>query len=1118
MEGERWRKIERIYHSALEREEHQRAAFVQQACGGDESLQQEVGSLLLQAEGDESFLEAPALEMAAKSLAMAATLVGDPGVSTARSFPDTIGRYRIVRVLGEGGMGVVYEAEQEQPRRSVALKVIKPGFATSERLWRFEHESKALGRLQHPGIAQIYEASTADAGFGRQPYFAMELIRGQSLLAYAETNRLNTRQRLALTIKICDAVQHAHQRGLIHRDLKPGNIVVDETGQPKILDFGVARVTESDTQATRQTDLGQIVGTLAYMSPEQVLADPQEVDTRSDVYSLGVILYELLSGRLPYDVSRRQLHEALQTIREEDPTALSSISRNYRGDIETIVGKALEKDKTRRYASAADLAADIQRYLNDEPITARPPSARYQLQKFARRHRALVAGAAAVFVVLAAGIVVSTSQAIRANRAGQAALAERDRALQAEARSRVERDRAAAADQAATRERDIAVGAQQTATRERNRALGEKQRADDEAAAAKAVNNFLQEDLLAQASAGKQARPNSRPDPDLKVRTALDRAAAGIEGKFDKQPLVEASIRQTIGTTYRDLGIYPEAQRQFERALDLRRRVLRDDHPDTLLSIRNLATVYHNQGKFAQAEPLYRKVLEVQRRVLGEQHPDTLQSMFDLAALDQDLGKLAPAELLFTKALEVRRRVLGEDHPDTLQSMDSLSWLYQQQGKYSQAEPLVIKALDGQRRVLGEGHPETLLSMNNLASLYRIERKYAQAESLYTQAFEIQRRVLGEEDRGTMFSLNNLAYLYAEQGKYAQAEPLYVKVLEFQRRVLGEEHPATLGTMDNLAGAYHDGGKYAQAEPLYVRALELQRLALGEEHANTLGVMSNLASLYATEGKYAEAEPLFTRVMEIRRRVLGEEEPHTLDSMNNLAGLYQLEGKYAQAEPLLTKVLEARRRVLGEKDNATAVSMNALGLLYRCQGRYAQAEPLLAEALDVRRRVLGEDHPDTLSNLNDLAALYGKQRNYPKAEALFTSVLEARRRVLGPAHPATTDVMGLLAEVRLQQKQYGSAESLLREALTNDEKTAADSWRRYRSQSLLGASLAGQGKYSESESPTVSGYEGMAQREATIPFEDRLALAQAGERIVQLYESWGKPEKAAQWRVKVQNK
>jgi WD40 repeat protein/tRNA A-37 threonylcarbamoyl transferase component Bud32 len=346
-----------------------------------------------------------------------------------------IGHYRILRQLGEGGMGIVYEAEQAQPRRIVALKVIKPGLATPERLRRFAHESEALGRLQHPGIAQIYEASTADTGYGLQPFFAMELIQGRMLLQYAEARQLNTRQRLELVGRICEAVHHAHQRGLIHRDLKPANILVDETGQPKILDFGVARLTDSDAQATRQTDLGQLVGTLAYMSPEQILADPLELDTRSDVYSLGVILYELLTGRLPYEVNRRHLHEAVQIIREEDPAALGSISRHYRGDIETIVGKALEKDKARRFSSAADLAADIRRYLNDEPITARPASVSYRLQKFASRNKAAVGGAAAVFVMLLVGIIATAWQ-------GRVAIQERNRARDAQRAAEVQQKRA----------------------------------------------------------------------------------------------------------------------------------------------------------------------------------------------------------------------------------------------------------------------------------------------------------------------------------------------------------------------------------------------------------------------------------------------------------------------------------------------------------------------------------------------------------------------------------------------------------------------------------------------------------------------------------------------------
>ncbi len=330
-------------------------------------------------------------------------------VHSTHRIPATIGHYRIIRLLGEGGMGAVYEAEQESPRRTVALKVIKPGLASAGLLRRFAQETQALGRLQHPGIAQIYEAGTADTGFGVQPYFAMEFIRGKTLLEYVHHHGLTTRQRLDLMAKVCEAVHHAHQRGLIHRDLKPGNIVVDETGQPKVLDFGVVRVTDSDSdeQTTCQTSVGQLVGTLAYMSPEQVRADPLELDIRSDVYSLGVILYELLAGHLPYNISGAKLHEAVQTIRDTDPAPISSTHRIYRGDIETIVAKALEKDKERRYASAANLAGDIRRHLTNQPITARHPSVGYRLLKFYRRRKVVVIGTAAALILAASSALLT---------------------------------------------------------------------------------------------------------------------------------------------------------------------------------------------------------------------------------------------------------------------------------------------------------------------------------------------------------------------------------------------------------------------------------------------------------------------------------------------------------------------------------------------------------------------------------------------------------------------------------------------------------------------------------------------------------------------------------------
>ena len=585
-----------------------------------------------------------------------------PGMAvTAAALPATIGRYRIVRLIGEGGMGAVYEAEQDQPRRTVALKVIKPGLASPELLRRFAQEAQALGRLQHPGIAQIYDAGTADTGFGSQPYFAMEFIRGAALRDYADSRHLGLRERLELMVKICEAVHHAHQRGLIHRDLKPGNIIVDEAGQPKILDFGVARVTDSDTQVTLQTDVGQLVGTLNYMSPEQVLADPLDIDTRSDVYALGVILYELLSGRLPYQISKR-LHEAMQTIREEDPSRLSTIDRRYRGDIETIAAKALEKDKTRRYSSAAELAADITHYLKDEPIIAQPPTTSYQLQKFARRHKALVGGVAAVFVVLVAGVVVSSWQAIRASRAETAAVQDRDRAAAAERVAVQQRDRAADAERAATSARDeavtakgVAVAAEGQAKQDRDRAVAEKQRADTESATAKAVTEFLQKNLFEQVTGGTERGAAQ----DLSVSGALDRTAARIDGTFAGQPLVEAGVREAVGVAYMGLSLWDQATMQFDRAVAIRRRAQGDEDADTLRALRRLVAIDANQRRWDPAEARMAQVLEVQRRRFGPDHADTLQYTLDMAGIYLAWGKLEKAEPLAARAVEGRRRTLG---------------------------------------------------------------------------------------------------------------------------------------------------------------------------------------------------------------------------------------------------------------------------------------------------------------------------------------------------------------------------------------------------------------------------------------------------------------------------
>lgn len=941
------------------------------------------------------------------------------GIPSGPELPEKIGNYRILRLLGEGGMGSVFEAEQEHPRRTVALKVIRSGILSAEMLQRFERESQALARLHHPGIAQVYEAGAADYGWGTQPFFAMEFIEGAPLDRYAKLHNLDTRQRLSLMIRVCEAVEHAHRRGVIHRDLKPGNILVDESGQPKILDFGLARVTDSDVQVTRQTDMGQLLGTLAYMSPEQVLADPLAVDTRSDVYALGVILYELLAGKLPYTMSRK-LHEAVEAIREQDAAPLSAVSRLYRGDIETIVAKALEKDRERRYSSAAELAADLRRHLEDQPILAKPPSTAYQLGKFAKRNRALVVGVAAVFIVLVGGVLASMREASLARAA-------ESRALEAQRAATRDRDRAVKAEQQAVQDRNAAQASETRAQRERNMAMLEKIRADREAAIAAGVNEFLQNDLLAQASANRQAGRRTPPDPDLKVRTALDRAAERITGKFEKQPEVEAAIRSTMGESYTDLGVFPEARKQLERALELQRKALGPENPKTLNTMQVIARTALYQGKHADAESMASQALELSRRSLGPEHPNTLTTMTGLANAYYVQGKYPKAEALYSEVLQARRRKNGAEAVDTL-TMNNLASVYSAQGKYSQAETLQIETVAARRRLFGGESPATLESMNVLANNYYLQGKYKEAAEIHSQVQGIRRRILGAEHLDTLFSTMNLGSSYMGLEKYKEAEQTFRECLETFRRVLGPEHRGTLATTGNLALAYQRQGKYADAEPLFLTVLETRRRVMGPEHPDTLVSMHNLAGIQAGQGKYAEAEELYRKTLEIRRRVLSPDHPFTLETLSAFGRMQQAREQYASAEDFMSQALEGRRRVLGGEHKETMQSMVNLALARVSQGKFAECEGLAREAVDIASR------------------------------------------------------------------KY------------------AGSWERYSAMTLLGASLSKQKKYAEAEPLLVEGYRGLESLQDKASPLDKVQVPRARKWAEELYQAWGKPERAAAFR------
>ena len=861
-----------------------------------------------------------------------------------------IGRYRLLQKIGEGGMGEVWLAEQSEPvRRRVALKLVKAGMNTRDVLARFESERQALALMDHPAIAKVFDAGSTPQGV---PYFVMEYVAGVHITVYCDNHKLSTRERLELFIHVCEGVQHAHQKAIIHRDLKPSNILVAEVdgrAAPRIIDFGVAKaLTQRLTADTMFTRVGALVGTPEYMSPEQANASGEDIDTRTDVYSLGILLYELLAGVPPIDLRKIAFEEFLRRLREEEPpkpstrirtqdpatssevarkrrTEPMALAKQMRGDLDSIALKALEKGRSRRYGSPSDLAADIGRYLRNEPVLAVPPSAAYRARKFARRYRAALVTAAAFLLVLILAAGISFRQSIRANR---------------------------------------------------------------EAAVAQAVNDFLQNDLLAQASAANQSRPGAKPDPDLKVRTVLDRAAQRITGKFDRQPEVEAAVRDTIGQTYIDLGLYPEARKQLDRALELYRRVLGAKNPKTLQTIRRIGRTAELQGKYPEAEALYSQALEAQRLVLGSEHPDTLASMSGLANVHRLQGKYGQAETLLSQILEIRRRLLGPEHPDTL------------------------------------------VSINNLANAYNAQSKFAQAETLYRQVLEIWRRASGPEDPRTLGATYNLAVVYLLQGKYGQAEALGSQVLEIRRRVLGSGHPDTLYSMGVLGNAFLDQGKYAQAEALYSETLEIQSRVLGSEHPNTLMSMNNLADVYAAEGKYAQAEALLSKNLEVKLRVLGPEHPGTLGALADAAAVYEQEGKYALAETHATQALAGRRHLLGSEHSDTMAAAAVLALVYVSQRRFAEAEPLAREVFEFGRKKQPED------------------------------------------------------------------------------------WERYGAESLLGASLAGHKKYTEAEPLLLEGYHGMLARKDRIGVADWYHLDRAREWVVQLYQAWDKPAKAAEWQKK----
>jgi serine/threonine protein kinase/tetratricopeptide (TPR) repeat protein len=930
-----------IFFAAVEKPTPaERAAFLDQACAGDVALRQRVEALLKAHDEPGSFLENPPAEEPGDTGEIASgRWVASPselGAGPPPEGPGTrIGPYKLLQKLGEGGMGAVFMAEQEQPvKRRVALKIIKAGLDSAHVIARFEQERQALALMDHPHIAKVLDAGATASG---RLYFVMELVKGVPITKYCDQEHLTPRERLALFLPVCQAVQHAHQKGIIHRDLKPSNVLIalyDGKPVPKVIDFGVAKATGAKlTEKTLFTEVGQIIGTLEYMAPEQAELNNLDIDTRADVYALGVILYELLTGSTPF--SRQQLRsvaftEMLRIIREVEPprpsTRLSSseelpslaakrklepkrLTRLVHGDLDWIVMKCLEKERGRRYETANGLALDVQRYLADEPVLAGPPSAGYRLRKFVRRNKRAVGMSALVLLALLAGMVGTSWGLVEAWRQRDAAEAARNDEAEQRQKAQTAEGLATERLEAVTLQKQRAETAEGLATERLGEVTRQKQRAEEEAAIAKAVNDFLQQDLLGQADIRNQPLQGGAAErnPNITVKELLDRAAKTIEGKFAQQPLTEAAIRLTLGEAYLALGRYAETQSHLERSVRLRAATLGANHSNTVTSKNNLARLYYRQAKYDQAETLYKEVIATRTAQQGANHRDTLTSKNDLALMYRKQRKYDRAEPLFEEVLAARTDQLGPDHPDTLHTKNDLGVLYWDQRQYDRVEPFFKEVLAARAATLGPDHPDTLMSKHNLASLYDGQGKYDQAEPLFKEVIAIRTDKLGGDHPETLMSKHNLGFLYWHQNRYDRTEPLLKEVLDGCMAQLGANHPSTLDSKRNLASLYQAQGKYDRAEPLFY---ELAASRKQKDGADSPQYASDLASLglnLLRQQKFADAEPLLRACLDIREKKQPEEW-NTFNTKSMLGGSLLGQQKYAAAEPLLVQGYEGLKQ------------------------------------------------------------------------------------------------------------------------------------------------------------------------------------------------------------------
>jgi serine/threonine protein kinase len=919
MDPSRFAKLRAILPHARELDPADRSAYLEEACAGDDALRREVEELLaLDARNDLLRTGGPMLQAGGDAL--------DGWLDPARDAPpETVGVYRIREELGRGGMGVVYRAEQTEPlRREVALKLVKRGMDTDAVIARFQAERQTLALMDHPNIARVLDAGATGDG---RPYFVMELVRGEPITRFCDRSTLGPSQRLDLFLEVCRALQHAHQRGVVHRDIKPSNVMAFSTAEGirvKVIDFGIAKAIEDPVPgATIVTRAGQLLGTPEYMSPEQAGIVDHPVDTRTDVYSLGALLYELLSGRRPYRFRRYSVEEIQRTFREQDPlrpsTAITTeedaevddrtptdasssaeigrlrgrtperLRRELSGDLDNIVLMAMRKDPERRYASVDALAADIHRYRKGLPVLARADSWAYRASKFARRHALSVTFASVAVAFLLGFAVYSSLQSAKIAR-------ERDRAVRAEKEANTQAERAASETKTAREVSDFLVG-------------------------------------LFEVADPEQARGKT-----ITAREILEEGAQRVDTELADQPVVRARLMYTIAEVYQNLGLGDEAQEKADEALRLRRQALGEQDPQVAESLVQKASLLRDAGKPQDAIPLLEQALAIQRAAYGDEAPPIDATLYELASVKQDLGQYEESIALFRQVLALDRKLLPEDDPQIAESINNLAVALSGYGAYAEAESLYRESLAMNERLRGEDHPEVATSMANLANLVFNHGDREEGVALARKALEIRRRVLGNEHPHTAIAAGNLGIKLDIMGQHEEAERLLRESLAIKQKTQGERHPSTAHAWILLGLSQLRQEKFAAAETSFRSALDIYREALPPGHNSTARALEGLGRALMGQNRWSEAKPLLEEALTIRRKALPSGHRELCDSLLRLGQYHLHVGNAAKAEPLLVEAYAGYVEAFGEEDAKSRETASTLAAVYTKLGDTERAK------------------------------------------------------------------------------------------------------------------------------------------------------------------------------------